>query len=284
MCARAQLTQMVSWQALLAHYQQIQHFHLRQLFADDPARGERLVCEGIGLYLDYSKNRITDETIKLLLALAHECGLRGRIDAMFGGEKINTTENRAVLHVALRAPRDAHIYLDGNDVVPEVHAVLDKMANFANRLRSGECLGYTGKPIRCVVNIGIGGSDLGPVMVYEALKEYSQRSLIFRFVSNVDGTAFVEAVRDLDPATTLFIISSKTSATLETMANRHTAARMVACAGPWQRCRRRQNTSSPSRRTRRKFLSSASTLRICLASGIGSEVAIQWTLPLGCPL
>ena len=197
--------------------------HLRDLFADDPTRGERMTAEAAGVYLDYSKNRINDETLKLLIELAEQSGLRARIDAMFRGEKINVTENRAVLHVALRAPRGASIVVDGKNVVPEVHAVLDKMADFANRVRSGEWKGHTGKRIRNVVNIGIGGSDLGPVMAYEALKYYSDRAMTFRFVSNVDGTDFVEATRDLDPAETLFIVSSKTFTTLETMTNAQSA-------------------------------------------------------------
>ena len=197
--------------------------HLRSLFADDPRRGERLAAEGAGLYLDYSKNRITDETIRLLVNLAEECGLRERIEAMFQGQKINVTENRAVLHIALRAPKGEQILVDGVDVVPEVHAVLDRMAVFSDQVRSGQWQGYTGKPIRNVINIGIGGSDLGPVMAYEALKHYSKRDLTFRFVSNVDGTDFEEATRDLDPEETLFIISSKTFTTLETMTNAHTA-------------------------------------------------------------
>ena len=197
--------------------------HLRDLFADDPARGERMAAEAGGIFLDYSKNRIDDETLRLLVELAEQCGLRARIDAMFRGEKINVTEDRAALHVALRAPRGASIVVDGKNVVPEVHAVLDKMAAFANRVRSGQWKGHTGKSIRNVVNIGIGGSDLGPVMAYEALKYYSDRAMTFRFVSNVDGTDFVEATRDLDAAETLFIISSKTFTTLETMTNAHTA-------------------------------------------------------------
>ncbi|HEY2584209.1 MAG TPA: hypothetical protein VGI81_00435, partial [Tepidisphaeraceae bacterium] len=196
---------------------------MRDLFAADPNRGERMAAEAVGIYLDYSKNRVTDETIKLLLQLAGESGLRGRIDAMFGGQKINVTENRAVLHVALRAPRTASIVVDGRNVVPDVHAVLDKMADFADRVRSGAWKGHTGRPIRNVINIGIGGSDLGPVMAYEALRHYSDRSRNFRFVSNVDGTDVVEATRDLDPAETLFIVSSKTFTTLETMTNAHTA-------------------------------------------------------------
>ena len=217
------LTERSAWQALSAHYDQIKDIHLRDLFAADPRRGERLTAEAVGLYLDYSKHRVTDETIDLLVRLAEESGLRERIDAMFGGEKINVTENRAVLHVALRAPRGQQIFVDGADVVPEVHAVLDKMAAFADRIRGGDWKGYTGKPIRSVVNIGIGGSDLGPVMAYEALRHYSQRDLTFRFVSNVDGTDFAEATHDLDPAETLFVVSSKTFTTLETMTNAHTA-------------------------------------------------------------
>jgi glucose-6-phosphate isomerase len=217
------LTRRPAWKALGAHYKQIRAAHLRQLFADDPKRGERFNVEALGLYFDYSKNRITDETLKLLLQLAEESGLRERIDAMFRGEKINVTEKRAVLHVALRAPKDEKILVDGKDVVPAVHAVLDKMAAFSDRVRSGEWKGHTGKRIRNVINVGIGGSDLGPVMAYEALRHYSQRDMTFRFVSNVDGTDFAEAVLDLDPAETLFIISSKTFTTLETMTNAHTA-------------------------------------------------------------
>jgi glucose-6-phosphate isomerase len=212
-----------AWQALKAHYQQISKLHLRELFAEDPTRGEKMVLEAESLYFDYSKNRATGETIGLLLQLAQESGLRERIDAMFRGEKINVTEKRAVLHVALRAPRSASILVDGKNVVPEVHAVLDKMAAFANRIRAGEWKGYAGKAIRNVVNIGIGGSDLGPVMAYEALRYYSDGALNFRFVSNVDGADFSEAVRDLDAAETLFIVSSKTFTTLETMTNAHTA-------------------------------------------------------------
>ena len=212
-----------AWKDLGAHYKKVGETHLRQLFADDPKRGERLTVEAVGLLLDYSKNRITDETVKLLIRLAEVSQLRERIDAMFRGDKINLTEKRAVLHTALRAPRDATIVVDGENVVPKVHAVLDRMANFANRLRSGEWKGHTGKRIRNVVNVGIGGSDLGPVMAYEALKHYSDRAMIFRFVSNVDGTDFAEAVQDLDPAETLFVISSKTFTTLETMTNAQTA-------------------------------------------------------------
>jgi glucose-6-phosphate isomerase len=223
MAEKTPLNQRPSWQALEPHYRKIKDVHLRELFAADPQRGECMTCEAVGLYLDYSKNRINDTILHLLVNLADKCGLNQRIEAMFRGDEINITEKRPVLHVALRAPRDAHIYVNGNDVVPEVQAVLDKMADFSRRVRSGEWKGYTGQPIRCVVNIGIGGSDLGPVMAYEALKEYSQRDLTFRFVSNVDGTDFVEATRDLNPAETLFIISSKTFTTLETMTNARSA-------------------------------------------------------------
>jgi glucose-6-phosphate isomerase len=211
------------WRALEDHHETIRGLHLRNLFADDPARGERMTAEAAGVYLDYSKNRINDETLKLLIELAEQSGLRARIDAMFRGEKINVTENRAVLHVALRAPKGASIIVDGKNVVPEVHAVLDKMVDFANRVRSGQWKGHSGKRIRNVVNIGIGGSDLGPVMAYEALKYYSDRAMTFRFVSNVDGTDFAEATRDLDPAETLFVVSSKTFTTLETMTNAQSA-------------------------------------------------------------
>jgi glucose-6-phosphate isomerase len=217
------LTALPAWQALVAHQKKIRDVHLRQLFADDPKRGERLTAEAAGLFLDYSKNRITDETLTLLLQLAEARGLRQRIDAMFRGEKINVTEDRAVLHVALRAPRTASILVDGENVVPKVHAVLDKMTDFANRVRSGAWTGYTGKRLRNIVNIGIGGSDLGPVMAYEALRHYSDRTLTLRFVSNIDGTDLVEATADLDPAETLFIVSSKTFTTLETMTNAESA-------------------------------------------------------------
>jgi glucose-6-phosphate isomerase len=212
-----------AWKALEDHYKSIQKTHLRNLFADDPKRGERLTVEALGIYLDYSKNRVTDETLELLLQLAEASGLQARIDAMFRGEKINITEKRAVLHVALRAPRGTSIVVDGENVVPAVHAVLDKMTDFSNRVRSGAWKGHTGKRIRNVINVGIGGSDLGPVMAYEALKHYSDRAMTFRFVSNVDGTDFAEAVRDLDPSETLFIIASKTFTTLETMTNAHSA-------------------------------------------------------------
>jgi len=212
-----------AWKALQGHYVKVRELSLRKLFADDPERGQRMTTEAVGIFFDYSKNLITGETLSLLLQLAEESGLRAHIDAMFRGEKINVTEKRAVLHVALRAPQNQSITDDGNDVVPEVHSVLDKMANFSNRLRGGEWKGHTGKAIRNVINIGIGGSDLGPVMAYEALRQYSQRNLTFRFVSNVDGTDFFEATQDLDAEETLFIISSKTFTTLETMTNAHTA-------------------------------------------------------------
>ncbi|HMF54030.1 MAG TPA: glucose-6-phosphate isomerase [Edaphobacter sp.] len=212
-----------AWKALKTHSEQIRGRHLRELFAEDASRGERLTVEAEGIFLDYSKNRVTDETLKLLVQLAEESGLKARTEAMFTGEKINITENRAVLHVALRAPKTEKIFVDGEDVVPDVHEVLEKMGGFADRIRSGEWRGHTGKRIKNVVNIGIGGSDLGPVMAYEALKYYSQRDLTFRFVSNVDGTDFAEAVVDLDPEETLFLVASKTFTTLETMTNAHTA-------------------------------------------------------------
>ena len=217
------LTTLPAWKALTRHSQTIKRRHLRELFAQDKRRGERFTAEGAGLFLDYSKNRISAETVRLLRQLAKETDLRNKVAAMFRGEKINVTENRAVLHVALRAPRNAVIRVDGKNVVREVHAVLNKMASFANRVRSGKWKGHTGRRIRNVINIGIGGSDLGPVMAYEALRHYSDRSLTFRFISNVDGADFVEATRDLDPAETLFIISSKTFTTLETMTNAHSA-------------------------------------------------------------
>jgi glucose-6-phosphate isomerase len=220
---RISLKRLPAWKALAEHSKEIRKLHLRELFANDSTRGEKLVAEGAGLFLDYSKNRVTDTTLKLLQQLAEACDLRGRIDAMFRGEKINTTEKRAVLHVALRAPTSATILVDGKNVVPAVHDVLNKMATFSNRIRSGEWVGHTGKRIRNIINIGIGGSDLGPVMAYEALRYYTDRSLTFRFVSNIDGTDFVEATRDLDPAETLFIVSSKTFTTLETMTNAQTA-------------------------------------------------------------
>src|SRR5438874_4580675 len=221
------LTARQSWKALQVHRNDIGERHLRTLFAADATRGERLTAEAVGIYLDYSKNRVTDETVSLLCRLAEECGLRERIDAMFRGDKINVTENRAVLHVALRAPRGTSIVVDGKDVVPEVHAVHDAMTDFSNRVRSGAWKGHTGKRIRNVINIGIGGSDLGPVMAYEALKHYSDRAMTFRFVSNVDAADLVEATRDLNPAETLFIVSSKTFTTLETMTNADSARRWL---------------------------------------------------------
>jgi glucose-6-phosphate isomerase len=224
------LTQRAAWKALAAHYEKVRNQSLRSLFSEDPQRADRFTIEAAGLFLDYSKNRITEETRQLLLQLAKESGLEERRDALFRGEKINITEKRAVLHVALRAPEGETILVDGKDVVPDVHEVLDKMTAFSNRIRSGEWKGHTGKRIRNVVNVGIGGSDLGPVMAYEALKHYSERSMVFRFVSNVDGTDFAEAVVDLDPTETLFIISSKTFTTLETMTNAH-SARDWAVAG-----------------------------------------------------
>ena len=223
MPATPPITQGAAWKALVAHYEAVRSLPLRRLFAEDPQRGERMSVEAAGIYLDYSKNCITDETLQLLLQLAEQSGLRGRIDAMFRGEKINVSEQRAALHVALRAPKGAAIVVDGENVVPQVHAVLDKMTEFCDRVRSGAWKGHTGKRIRNLVNIGIGGSDLGPVMAYEALKHYSERSIAFRFVSNIDGTDFAEATRDLDAAETLFIVSSKTFTTLETMTNAITA-------------------------------------------------------------
>jgi glucose-6-phosphate isomerase len=219
----APLRERPAWKALSAHHERIRERHLRELFAEDPGRGERLTLEAAGVFLDYSKHRVTDETLRLLVALAEESGLRDRIDAMFRGDRINVTEDRAVLHVALRAPRGTVIRVDGKDVVPDVHAVLDRMAAFSDRVRGGAWLGHTGKPIRNVVNVGIGGSDLGPVMAYEALRHYADRSLRFRFVSNVDGTDLAEATWDLDPQETLFVISSKTFTTQETMTNAHSA-------------------------------------------------------------
>ena len=217
------LTQRAAWELLVDHHAEIGDHHLRDLFAEDPDRGERLVAEGAGLYLDYSKHRVTDETIQLLLRLAEESGLRERIDAMFRGDHINVSEDRAVLHVALRMPADASLVVDGVDVVAQVHGVLARMSAFVDRIRSGAWTGHTGKPIRNVVNIGIGGSDLGPVMAYEALRHFSRRDMVFRFVSNLDGTDFVEATHDLDAAETLFIVSSKTFTTLETMTNARSA-------------------------------------------------------------
>jgi glucose-6-phosphate isomerase len=233
------LTERPAWKALEKHHREIRDLHLRRIFADDPSRGERLTASAAGLYIDYSKHRITDETIRLLLHLAEDCGLALQIEAMFSGEKINVTEKRAVLHVALRAPLGERILVDGADVVPEVHAVLDRMAAFSDEIRSGRWRGHTGRRIRNVVNIGIGGSDLGPVMAYEALRHYSGREMTFRFVSNVDATDFVEATRDLDPHETLFVVCSKTFTTLETLTNAHTArAWCVAALGADEAVRR----------------------------------------------
>src|SRR5580704_4358876 len=225
--ARRPVAKASAWSTLTSHFKTVSKLHLQQLFADDPKRGQRMAVEAVGLYLDYSKNRAADETLQILLQLAAESGLRARIDAMFSGEKINITEKRAVLHVALRTPKGKSIFVDGKDVVPEVHGVLGAMADFSNRVRSGVWKGHTGKRIRNVVNIGIGGSDLGPVMAYEALKHYSDRAMTFRFVSNVDGTDLVEATRGLDPAETLFIASSKTFTTLETMTNAESACQWL---------------------------------------------------------
>ncbi|MEP6991600.1 MAG: glucose-6-phosphate isomerase [bacterium] len=232
MTAPGQLTDRAAWKALVSHHATMRDRHLRDLFASDPDRGTRLVASAAGLYVDYAKHRVTDETLRLLFQLAAECGVAARRAAMFAGEKINVTEKRAVLHVALRAPKGTHIEVDGVDVVPAVHEVLDRMANFADTVRRGAWLGHTGRRIRNVVNIGIGGSDLGPVMAYEALRYYSDRGLTFRFVSNIDATDFVEATRDLDPQETLFIVCSKTFTTLETLTNAHTArAWCVAALG-----------------------------------------------------
>jgi glucose-6-phosphate isomerase len=262
-----------AWQDLQAHFEKLRDAHLRDLFAADLERGERLRAEGAGLYLDFSKNRITDETVMLLGGLAKERGLHQRREAMFAGEHINVSEDRAVLHVALRMPRGRSLMVDGVDVVREVHETLDRMAAFSERVRSGEWRGHTGKPIRAVVNIGIGGSDLGPVMAYEALKNYSQREIAFRFVSNVDGTDFAEKTRDLDPEETLFVISSKTFATLETMTNARTA-REWALAGLGGE--EAPSTSSPSQPTRRRSRASASTPKTCSDSGSGSAAATRW--------
>src|SRR5215475_8492296 len=220
---RTSLKRLPAWKALAGHSKEIGKLHLRDLFTNDSARGKKLTAEGAGLFLDYSKNRVTETTLKMLQQLAEDCDLRARIDAMLRGDKMNITEKRAVLHTALRAPKNATILVDGKNVVPTVHDVLDKMAGFSNRIRSGEWVGHTGKRIRNIINIGIGGSDLGPVMAYEALKHYTDRNLTFRFVSNIDGADFVEATRDLDPAETLFVVSSKTFTTLETMTNAQTA-------------------------------------------------------------
>ena len=271
-----------AWKALQQHHVKIQNVHLRQLFAEDPQRGQHFAFEALGFYFDYSKNRITNETIRLLLELAEQSRLREHINAMFGGEKINVTEKRAVLHVALRATKDDSIMLDGANVVPLVHAVLDRMTGFANRLRSGEWRGYTGKRIRNVINIGIGGSDLGPVMAYEALKYYSPRSMNFRFVSNVDGTDFAEATQDLNAGESLFVISSKTFTTLETMTNARTRP-ASGCGRPWEGRRRRSRAiSSQSRPTALRSRSSVLTPPTCLAFGTGWAGATRWTPRLAC--
>ena len=273
----APLRELPAWADLQAHFEQIRGTHLRDLFAADPERGERLVADGAGLHLDFSKNRITDETLMLLGELARERGVEARREAMFAGEHINVSEDRAVLHVALRMPRNRSLLVDGVDVVKEVHETLDRMGDFCERVRSGEWRGHTGRPIRNVVNVGIGGSDLGPVMAYEALRHYSRREMTFRFVSNVDGTDFAESTRDLDPEETLFVISSKTFTTLETMTN----ARLAPASGRWPgsaaRRRRSPSTSSPSRPTPRRSPSSASTPTTCSASGSGWGAATRWT-------
>ncbi len=274
------LRETAAWRALEENARNLRGVHLRDLFASDTKRGERLVVEAEGLYLDYSKNRVTDETLRLLEQLAAERGVAERRDAMFAGERINVTEDRAVLHVALRAPEGASIVVDGENVVPKVHEVLGRMASFADEVRGGGWKGHTGKPIRNVINIGIGGSDLGPVMAYEALRHYSARDLTFRFVSNVDGTDLVEATRDLSPEETLFIVSSKTFTTLETIRNATSArdwllARLgdeAAVAG----------TSSQCRRTSRRWRRSGSTRPTCSASGTGSAAATPWTRRSGC--
>ena len=271
-----------AWQALRRHHAEIAGQHLRELFAADPGRGERLRAEAAGLYLDYSKNRVTDETMRLLVELAAESGVPERRDAMFRGEHINVSEDRAVLHVALRMPRTASLVVDGADVVAQVHEVLDRMADFANRVRSGEWKGYTGKPIRNVLNVGIGGSDLGPVMAYEALRHYATRDITFRFVSNVDSTDFAEATRDLDPAETLFIISSKTFGTLETLTNA-TSARDWVVSSLWGPRTRWPSTSSRCPPTPSGWPSSASTPRTCSGSGTGSAAGTRWTRPSACP-
>jgi glucose-6-phosphate isomerase len=276
------LTQRPAWKALALHHKELRQSHLRELFARDPKRGERLTVEAAGLFLDYSKNRITDRTLKLLFRLANESGLRGRMDAMFRGDKINVTENRAVLHVALRAPKDAAIMVDGKNVVPEVHAVLEKMADFSNRVRTGQWKGHSGKPIRNVVNIGIGGSDLGPVMAYEALKHYSERALTFRFVSNVDGIDFVEATRDLDPSETLFIVSSKTFTTLETMTNAETARDWLLKGLGGDRAAVAKHFVAVSTNAEKVSAFGIDTANM-FGFGTGWAAVTQWIRPLGFP-
>ena len=271
-----------AWQALERHYAEISGTHLRDLFAADPGRGERLTAEAVGIYLDYSKNRITDETLALLIELAEESGVAERRDAMFRGEHINVSENRAVLHTALRLPATATLVVDGQDVVADVHAVLARMRDFADRVRSGEFKGYTGKPIKNVINVGIGGSDLGPVMAYEALKHYCTRDITFRFVSNVDSTDFVEAVRDLSADETLFIISSKTFGTLETLTNAD-LGQGLGRRPPSGRRMRWRTTSSRCPPTPSGSRHSGSTRRTCSGSGTGSAAGTRWTPPSGCP-
>ena len=270
-----------AWQALERHYAEISGTHLRDLFAADPGRGERLTAAAVGIYLDYSKNRVTDETMRLLIELAEESGVAERRDAMFRGEHINVSENRAVLHTALRLPATATLVVDGQDVVADVHAVLGRMRDFANRVRSGEFKGYTGKPIKNVINVGIGGSDLGPVMAYEALKHYCTRDITFRFVSNVDSTDFAEAVRDLSADETLFIVSSKTFGTLETLTNA-TSARdwVVSALGSADAVANHFVGCLP---TRSGCRNSGSTRRTCSGSGTGSADGIRWTPPSACP-
>ena len=270
------LTRRPAWKALAAHHKTMRSLHLRTLFGEDPKRGERLTAEVLGLFLDYSKNRVVDETLKLLLQLAEESGLRERIEAMFNGEKINVTEKRSVLHVALRAPRGASIIVGGKNVVPEVHAVLDRMVEFSTRVRAGAWKGHTGKPMKNIVNIGIGGSDLGPVMAYEALKHYSERSLTFRFVSNVDGIDFVEATRDLDPAETLIIVSSKTFTTLETMTNAESARDWLLNGLGGDRSAVAKHFLLRFLPTPKKFRPSALIRPTCLVSGTGWAGGIRW--------
>jgi glucose-6-phosphate isomerase len=272
------LTKRKAWKTLSTHFKTARELHLRDLFSQDPKRGERMTVDAIGLHLDYSKNRVTDETLTLLFQLARESGLTERIDAMFKGEKINITEDRAVLHVALRAPAGASVMVDGENVVPKVHQVLDRMADFSNRVRNGTWKGHTGKRIRNIINIGIGGSDLGPVMAYEALRHYGERSMTFRFVSNVDGIDLVEATRDLDPAETLFIVSSKTFSTLETMTNAQSAR-------DWLLHGIDEDPKGVARHfvavsTNAKRVAVGSTPTTCLGFGTGLEAAIRWTRPL----
>ena len=270
------LTERPEWQALQEHFERIGKRHLRDLFKDDPQRAQALRAEAVGLYFDYSKQRVDARTLELLRALAKACNLRQRTEAMFGGKKINATEHRAVLHVALRAPKGTRIEVDGHDVVPDVHGVLDRMAAFCDKVHNGKWTGHTGKRIRNVISIGIGGSDLGPVMAYEALRHYSHREMTFRFVSNVDGTDFAEATRDLDAAETLFIVCSKTFTTLETMTNAH-AARAWCVQALGDEAMRLRNISSLFPPMRRKWKSSASTPPTCSASGTGSADATRWT-------